>query len=73
MDCNNVPIGAIQKILGHENRSTTEIYLHGIGDIEKAAIAVYESARQNSHTNSHTKSEGILIRMPEPLLNHSIN
>jgi len=28
MDNSNVPIGAIQKILGHENRSTTEIYLH---------------------------------------------
>lgn len=25
MDCQNVPIGAIQRILGHENRTTTEI------------------------------------------------
>lgn len=55
MDCNNVPIGAIQRILSHENRTTTEIYLHGIGEMEKAAIAVYEHARQNSHTDSHTK------------------
>src|SRR5208337_3259593 len=52
MDCNNVPIAAIQRILGHENRTTTEIYLHGIGDMERAAIAVYEHARQNSHTDS---------------------
>jgi len=38
MDGNNVPIGAIQKILGHENRKTTETYLHCIGDAEQYAI-----------------------------------
>ena len=54
MDNNNVPIIAIQKILGHENRSTTEIYLQGIGDFERQAMAVYEAARQKSHTDSHT-------------------
>lgn len=32
MDSLNVPIGSIQRILGHENRTTTEIYLHSIGD-----------------------------------------
>lgn len=55
MDGNNVPIGAIQRILGHENRRTTEIYLHTIGEMERDAIAVYEKARQKSHTNSHTE------------------
>jgi integrase len=54
MDANNVPIGAIQRILGHENRKTTEIYLHSIGDMEREAIAVFEYARENSHTDSHT-------------------
>jgi integrase len=54
MDSNNVPIIAIQKILGHENRTTTEIYLQGIGDIERQAIDVYENARQESHKDSHT-------------------
>lgn len=54
MDGNNVPIGAIQRILGHENRKTTEIYLHSIGDLEREAIAVFECARENSHTDSHT-------------------
>lgn len=54
MDGNNVPIGAIQRILGHENRKTTEIYLHSIGDLEREAIAVFEYARGNSHTDSHT-------------------
>ncbi len=31
MDACKVPIGSIQRILGHENRTTTEIYLHSIG------------------------------------------
>jgi integrase len=54
MDGKNVPIGAIHRILGHENRKTTEIYLHSIGDLEREAIAVFEYARENSHTDSHT-------------------
>jgi len=55
MDGNNVPIGAIQRILGHENRKTTEIYLHSIGDLEKQAMAAFERAREKSHTDSHTE------------------
>lgn len=58
MDASNVPLGSIQKILGHENRSTTEIYLHSIGDSERVAISVYVRARRNSHTESHTNEEG---------------
>lgn len=57
MDCNNVPIGAIQRILGHENRKTTEIYLHSIGDLERNAITTFERAREKSHTDSHTEAE----------------
>ncbi len=45
MDNNNVPIGAIQKILGHENRTTTEIYLHNMGDLERQAMEIFEIAR----------------------------
>ncbi|WP_084813431.1 tyrosine-type recombinase/integrase [Desulfogranum japonicum] len=55
MDSVNVPIGAIQKILGHENRRTTEIYLHSFSELEKQAVRDYEAARQKSHTFSHTK------------------
>ena len=54
MDNGNVPIGVIQRILGHENRKTTEIYLHSIGKAERDAMTAYEQARQNSHTHSHT-------------------
>ena len=57
MDRHNVPLGAIQRIMGHENRKTTEIYLHSIGDLERQAIAVFERARENSHTDSHTAPE----------------
>lgn len=57
MDVSNVPIGAIQRILGHENRTTTEIYLHSIGEMEKVAMTVYEQARQKSHTDSHTEAK----------------
>lgn len=45
MDNNCVPIGAIQKILGHENRTTTEIYLHSSKNIERQAMEIYENAR----------------------------
>ncbi len=59
MDSINTPIGTIQKILGHENRKTTEIYLHSFNENEKQAIRAYETAREKSHTFSHTKEKGV--------------
>ncbi|MGA1825361.1 MAG: tyrosine-type recombinase/integrase [bacterium] len=56
LDNANVPIGAIQRILGHENRTTTEIYLHSIGQAERHALAVLERECQKSHTQSLTQS-----------------
>jgi len=55
MDNSGVPIGSIQRILGHEQRSTTEVYLQSIGNSERQAMAVFEEASNNSHTDSHTK------------------
>jgi len=54
LDNMNVPLGTIQKILGHENRTTTEIYLHSIGGSETEAMSIFEEATQNSHTDPHT-------------------
>ena len=36
-------------------RSTTEIYLHSIGESERKAMAIYESFSEKSHTDSHTE------------------
>ena len=34
-----------QKLLGHENRTTTELYLHSLNQLEHEAISIYEQAR----------------------------
>ena len=53
LDHANVNIGSIQRILGHENRTTTEIYLHCIAAAEREAMKVFEHVTQVSHM-SHT-------------------
>ena len=55
MERANVPIGSIQRILGHENRQTTEIYLHSIGQAERHAMAVFEQVRGENLTPSLTQ------------------
>ena len=58
LDQARVPISSIQHILGHENRSTTEIYLHSIGEAEREAMTVFDrEIEKNSHTESHTEKE----------------
>ena len=57
MDNSGVPIGSIQRILGHENRKTTEIYLHSLGNSERQAMAIVEQVSIVSHTDSHTDVE----------------
>jgi len=44
LDSLNVPAGTIQRILGHENRTTTEIYLHSLGNAEREAMMVFGQA-----------------------------
>jgi integrase len=57
MDHANVNLGSIQRILGHENRTTTEIYLHSIGEAEREAMRVFEEVNEKSHTDSHTETK----------------
>jgi DNA-binding transcriptional MerR regulator len=42
LDDMGVHIGAIQRILGHQNRRTTEIYLHSVGEAEREAMKKLE-------------------------------
>lgn len=53
LDNSSVPLGAIQQILGHENRTTTEIYLHSIGNSLRQAMDQYENSWEKSHGKSH--------------------
>jgi integrase len=55
MDNHNVPTGAIQRILGHQDRRTTDIYLHSLDDSERKAMEVFERVRQESLTRSLTQ------------------
>lgn len=57
LDNNNVPLGSIQRLLGHENRTTTEIYLHSVGEAEREAMDTFERVREKPHTKPHTGPE----------------
>ncbi len=56
LDHANVNLGSIQRILGHENRTATELYLHSIGEAERDAMNIFEKATTDSHTESHTET-----------------
>ncbi|TVM17090.1 hypothetical protein DPQ33_09820 [Oceanidesulfovibrio indonesiensis] len=55
METDNVPIGSIQRILGHENRTTTEIYLHSLGESDRQAIEVLERVTVLKVPHRHKK------------------
>ena len=42
LDDLGISIGVIQRILGHQNRRTTEIYLHSVGEAEREAMNMLE-------------------------------
>ncbi|MCG8643304.1 MAG: tyrosine-type recombinase/integrase [Desulfobacterales bacterium] len=54
LDNANVPIGSIQRFLGHEKRLTIEIYLHSIGNSEREAISILdENFKKFTHKSTH--------------------
>jgi integrase len=55
MDNSGVPLGSIQRILGHENRKTTETYLHSLGEAERQAMQIYEDAKKSLTQNEANK------------------
>ena len=59
LDRANVPIGTIQRIPGHENRTTTEIYLHSIGRAEREAMEIFERASGDLGLNRDGFSEKV--------------
>jgi integrase len=69
LDHARVPISSIQRILGHENRSTTEIYLHSIGESEREAMRVFDlEIDEKSHTESHTEKAKDPAEMAKSLI-----
>jgi integrase len=61
LDDLGVPIGVIQRILGHQNRRTTEIYLHSVGEAEREAMSKLEGDDLFG-TDSHSDN-AVLINM----------
>ncbi len=61
LDQSNVPIGSIQRILGHENRTTTEIYLHAMGNAEIDAMDVLNMQIANTFSEKvpHQQKKGL--------------
>ena len=71
LDEMGTPIGTIQRILGHQNRRTTEIYLHSIGDAERKAMDKLQEI------DAFSKVESTLLEAPinmgRPYLNRKVD
>jgi integrase len=67
LDDLGVPIGIIQRILGHQNRRTTEIYLHSVGEAEREAMKKLESVDLFGVTSQPDKAAPINMHTPEEI------
>ena len=66
LDASKAALGAIQRILGHENRTTAEIYLHSLCETEREAMALFEPAN-DGFEKSHTQIQaGVPCRAHQP-------
>lgn len=70
LDRANVSIGSIQRILGHEDRTRTEIHLHSIGEAEREAMQIFDETDEKSHTgvNQQLAVNGKYLKSLEPAL-----
>ncbi len=48
MDSINIPLSEIQKILGHENRKTTEGYIHTTRGRSVEVMRAFEKAQESN-------------------------
>ena len=68
-----VPITTIQELLGHLNRTTTEIYLHSfegsnLDAIEKLGDALNSNGESGFLRKSPTKTKGLQLLSHNPLI-----
>jgi len=71
LDHMNVPIGTIQRILGHENRTATEIYLHSFGESERKAMEIFDvvfDEKVSHRPNPEIKKDLVISAKPLILL-----
>ena len=71
LDNANVNIGSVQRLLGHENRRTTELYLHSLKGGEREEMRIYEEVIRNSHTDSHMDENK--TKLLDNSVNNSLN
>jgi hypothetical protein len=65
LDRTNVKLWSIQRILGHENRTITEIYLRSVEEAHREAMEIFEQVSTKSHKilTCHKKKATKIIKL----------
>ncbi len=58
----NVPIGWIQRFLGHENRTTTELSLNSTNESAQEAIGILNTEFENVSNKSTHEAKKVLTK-----------